>query len=306
MSVTSRRQIQVLHVDDEPEITELTGTFLQREDDRFTVETATSADEGLQLIDEHLPDCIVSDYNMPGMDGLEFLQTVREEYPDLPFILFTGRGSEAVASDAISAGVTDYLQKQSGTEQYELLANRIRNAVRARRETQRADRQERLMRLTEFVGNTGGFELDVETGEIIFTDGAHRILDLPDDPESRLESGLEEFHPEDRKKMRRVIDRTLRTGEQTTGEFRYQPSHTEERLFEITWTPGTATGETTTLRGAIHDITDRRERQQELQEYETIVESLTDAVYVLDEGGRFTYVNDEFVELVGPTFRTPL
>jgi signal transduction histidine kinase len=55
--------------------------------------------------------------------------SVRADYPDLPFILYTGRGSEEVASEAISAGATDYLQKQSGTEQCELLANRIRNAV---------------------------------------------------------------------------------------------------------------------------------------------------------------------------------
>jgi DNA-binding NtrC family response regulator len=72
---------------------------------------------------------IISDYDMPGMDGLEFLRTVRETRPDLPFILFTGKGSEAVASEAIAADVTHYFQKRSGPEQYELLANRIENAV---------------------------------------------------------------------------------------------------------------------------------------------------------------------------------
>jgi DNA-binding NtrC family response regulator len=54
---------------------------------------------------------------MPGVDGLEFLASVREEYPDLPFILFTGKGSEEIASEAISRGVTDYLQKETGTDQ---------------------------------------------------------------------------------------------------------------------------------------------------------------------------------------------
>ena len=81
---------------------------------------------------------------MPGMNGLEFLQTVQERYPDLPFILFTSKGIEAIASDAIAASVTDYLQKSSGTEQYELLVNRIRNVVRARRKTQLVDRQQQL------------------------------------------------------------------------------------------------------------------------------------------------------------------
>ncbi len=73
---------------------------------------------------------------MPGIDGLECLEAVRAEHAKLPFILFTGRGSEALASDAISAGATDYFQKQSGTEQYELLANRINNAVTRNRSEQ--------------------------------------------------------------------------------------------------------------------------------------------------------------------------
>ncbi|MFB6175738.1 MAG: response regulator, partial [Halobaculum sp.] len=81
------------------------------------------------------------DYEMPGEDGLELLASVRETHPDLPFVLFTGEGSESVASDAISAGVTDYLQKGSGTEQYTILANRISNAVSRRRATESVDRQ---------------------------------------------------------------------------------------------------------------------------------------------------------------------
>lgn len=121
--------IRVLHVDDDPSHLELTGEFLKREDDRFTLETATGADEGLNQIADRPPDCIVSDYDMPNKNGIEFLQAVRKTHPDLPFILFTGKGSEDIASDAISVGVTDYLQKEPGTEQYELLANRIANAV---------------------------------------------------------------------------------------------------------------------------------------------------------------------------------
>lgn len=121
--------IRILHVDDDPNLADLTTTFLTREDDRFKIETAHTVSDGLDHLAETDFDCIVSDYDMPGRNGIEFLKAVREEYPDLPFILFTGKGSEEVASDAIFAGVSDYLQKRSGTEQYQLLANRILSAV---------------------------------------------------------------------------------------------------------------------------------------------------------------------------------
>jgi DNA-binding response OmpR family regulator len=78
MSLTFRQEIYLLQVDDNPSITDLTETFLKCEDDRFAVETATSADEGLQHASDQPPDCLVSDYNLPGIDGLEFLQVVRE------------------------------------------------------------------------------------------------------------------------------------------------------------------------------------------------------------------------------------
>lgn len=121
--------INLLHVDDDPALMEMAAEFLERVDDRITVDTATGAKEGLDLLTEEGYDCIISDYEMPGMDGIEFLETVREEEMDLPFVLYTGKGSEEVASDAVSAGVSDYLQKESGTEQYTVLANRVINLV---------------------------------------------------------------------------------------------------------------------------------------------------------------------------------
>ena len=130
--------ISVLYVDDDPDFAELTATYLQRADDRIVVETATNATDGLERLSASQIDCIVSDYDMPGRDGIAFFEAVREDFPDVPFILFTGKGSEAVASRAISAGVTDYLQKQSGTSQYTLLANKIENAVTTTRSRERA------------------------------------------------------------------------------------------------------------------------------------------------------------------------
>lgn len=120
--------VSVLCVDDEPDSANVTAIYLERLDERFAVETATSARVGLEYIDDNRVDCIVSDYKMPEMDGLSFFETVREKHPRLPFVLFTGRGSPAVADDAKSRGVTEYLEKNVD-DRYEILAEQIRNAV---------------------------------------------------------------------------------------------------------------------------------------------------------------------------------
>jgi PAS domain S-box-containing protein len=123
------RQIRVLHVDDEPSFAETAAEYIQRESDQIEVDTAVTADEALDRLREKDYDCVVSDYEMPDSDGLELFESIRERGVKIPFILFTGRGSEAVASEAISAGVTDYLQK-GGVEKYEILANRIEKVSR--------------------------------------------------------------------------------------------------------------------------------------------------------------------------------
>ncbi|RLM90070.1 response regulator [Haloarcula sp. Atlit-7R] len=144
-------RITVLHVDDEPDFLDVAAELLEQRFSDFNVITETSGTEALERLAASDVDCIVSDYRMPGQDGIELLEAVREKYPDVPFILFTGEGNEAVASDAIAAGATDYLRKGHGTERYELLANRIENAVDQYRTSQQAAELERVRTLASSV-----------------------------------------------------------------------------------------------------------------------------------------------------------
>jgi PAS domain S-box-containing protein len=305
MSNRPRDSVRVLHVDDEPEFAELAATFLERADERFTVETATSAEEGLERVAASPPDCLVSDYNMPGLDGIEFLAAVREDQPGLPFVLFTGRGSEDIASEAVSAGVTDYLQKGSGTEQYELLANRIDNAVDAREHAERADRQEELMRLTEFAGDTGGWELDLSTGAFIMTGGTRRLLGLAEEETISLAEAIEFYHPDDRKSVRAALDRATETGEEVNGTWRFETVAGDERVADVTITPVEKNGSVEQLRGAVHDVTDHRERERELEAERQFVDqsldALTDVFYVVDGEGALERWNERVCEVTGYT-----
>lgn len=165
--------ITVLHVDDEPDLAALVADMVEQET-AITVETATSASEGLDRLAESHFDCLVSDYAMPGMDGIEFLEVVRAEYPDLPFILYTGKGSEEVASEAITAGATDYLQKGGGTEQYDLLANRIYNAVSQYRSQQQAAKLDRIRSLASDVNQ---ILVRAESREAVESRVCERIVD---------------------------------------------------------------------------------------------------------------------------------
>ena len=124
---------RVLLVDDEPGAADLAATHVERLVDGVETVTRTAPADALAVVREQRVDCVVSDYNMPGTDGLELLEAVRSIDPGLPFVLFTGRGSEEIASEAVSAGVTDYLQKGVGRDRYEMLANSVENALDRRR-----------------------------------------------------------------------------------------------------------------------------------------------------------------------------
>ncbi|WP_265108554.1 response regulator [Halosolutus halophilus] len=122
-------EIMVLLVDDEPGLPETIGAYIERENDDVEVTTAASALEAVSTLEDESFDCIVSDYDMPAISGLDFLKAVREEDPTLPFIVFTAKGSERVAGEAIATGVTDYVQKGPDSEQFDVLVERIRKAA---------------------------------------------------------------------------------------------------------------------------------------------------------------------------------
>lgn len=122
--------ISVLYVDDERDLCDISQIFLEREGE-FEVGTAISAREALDLPNLTSYDVIVSDYSMPGMDGIAFLKAVRERFGDIPFILFSGRGREEVVIEAFNNGADFYIQKGGDPKsQFAELTHKIRQAAR--------------------------------------------------------------------------------------------------------------------------------------------------------------------------------
>lgn len=121
--------ISLLYVDDELDLLDLGKLFLEREGE-FCVTTTSSAQKGLEYLSRSSFDAVISDYQMPDMDGLEFLKHVRSRFGSLPFILFTGRGREEVVIEAINNGADFYLQKGGEPQsQFAELAHKIRAAA---------------------------------------------------------------------------------------------------------------------------------------------------------------------------------
>ena len=293
--------IEVLHVDDDPELADVTADFLEREDDRFDVETATSVDAGLDRLADGGVDCVVSDYDMPGRDGLEFLTTVREDHPQLPFILYTGKGSEAVASEAISMGVTDYLQKQADTDHYALLANRIVNAVEGYLAEQEADWQRTIIRNM----GEGVYVID---DEYTLQYANFRVPDVDGATEEGLTGRSLSYIAErgilpaaEVQQIRDGVDRLLRGAtDEVNVELRPEVlEQTPVLALRLTAIGSRAGTDRDLVLGTTRDVTELSETEGRLKRFRAFVEQSPDLMTLLDDHGRIQYNNSAVESMLG-------
>lgn len=121
--------LRILLVDDDPASLELSKDYLEIFYE-IEVDTACSAGEAIPKLRTGTFDAVVSDYRMPGMDGITFLKTIREKGIGTPFILFTGAGKEDVLIRALESGASFYLQKGKEPKAlYAELSEHIQEAV---------------------------------------------------------------------------------------------------------------------------------------------------------------------------------
>jgi PAS domain S-box-containing protein len=281
--------LTVLHVEDDPAFAELTRIHLERARDSLTVVSETDPEAALEWLEtagaagSPPVDCIVSDYQMPRLDGIELLRAVRARYPSLPFVLYTGQGSEEVAADAFAADATDYLRKDSGSAAAEVLANRIESAVTV--EGRRSDYRE----LFEAAGD----------GILVHETSGDRILDanpafcdlVGHDREELLGMGVGDFSadtPEyDAEAAAARIERAA-TG--APESFEWVVRHADGHLVpvEVTLTRA-ALGGNDRVVAHVRDVSRRREQERQ---FEAIFNGTFQFIGLLDPDGTLLEAND--------------
>ena len=126
-------QLSILYVDDDPTLLNIGKLYLERQSD-ITVTTVPCVRNALTILKTFSFDVILSDYQMPDIDGIEFLKILQRNECPIPFILFTGKGREEVVIEAINHGATYYIQKGGSPKaQFAELEHKIREASRRRR-----------------------------------------------------------------------------------------------------------------------------------------------------------------------------
>jgi PAS domain S-box-containing protein len=134
------QNISILYVDDDPNLLDLGKTFLTTRWG-FSVNTALCANDAISLLKIGSYDVIISDYEMPEIDGISFLKQIRNYNFTEPFILFTGRGREEVVIEALNNGADFYIQKGGNpVSQFSELVNLIKKAVEKNRAEKERDK----------------------------------------------------------------------------------------------------------------------------------------------------------------------
>ncbi|MBX0323814.1 response regulator [Halomicroarcula sp. F13] len=250
--------MRVVYVDPDADAVTAVRTALSAADETVDVVSSESVAEAVDLVGEHPIDCLVTEYTLPDGTGLDLLRSVRERHPDLPVVLFIDDGSEAIASDALAAGATDYVLKAPLEEQAAVLADRVRAAT-----TEQADREAILGRMTDaflaldeewrftYLNDRGREILREAAGADEVSSGlvGRRIWDVV--PEAVDTAFYDLYH------------RAMETQEPETLEAYYEPLET---WFDVRAFPSDSG-----LSVYFRDVTARREREDSLAEREAVL-----------------------------------
>ncbi|MFD1589246.1 PAS domain S-box protein [Halorientalis brevis] len=248
------------------------------------------------LVDHEDPfDCVIC---TDDGDPIEFIEGVREIHDELPIVLFARDGSEHLASQAISGGVDDYVTA-SGDNPTGRLVERVAELASDHRQARRTRR--RNERTRRIVDENAEMITVVSPGASITyqNDVVEEVLGYtPAEIDEKLP--FDSVHPDDWQTIREEFYDAVRDPEYVpTVEFRAKDADgqwrtVESRARNLLDDPFVQGFVITT-----RDVTERKERERDLEGYRTVVENAGDPMYVLTPEGEITWVNEAFIEHTG-------
>ncbi len=266
--------VRVLLVPESPAVGEDVVAFLEEEVGGFAVTVAPTAGEALDRLRGGPFDCVVSGYSLPERDGIEFLESVREPYPRLPFVLYTDADSEAVAAAAVSADVTEYVRRDDAGG-HAVLADALETVVGSRDSAvgldDPGDRVERILATVPACV----VELDRDGQFVYVNRRAEEILGLErsqvtgrtyNDPDWEIRDLDGEPIPDERLPFRQVLD----SGEPIEG-FRHTVCWPDgsEKVLSVSGVPlFDDRGRVESVVFSLSDVTERVEGEQQLRRRE--------------------------------------
>jgi PAS domain S-box-containing protein len=303
--------IRVLYVDDEPSLLEIGKLFLEKEG-AIAVDTLTSAEEALEQLNRERYDAIISDYQMPEMNGIQFLVEVRTRFEQIPFILFTGKGREEVVIQAINSGGDYYIQKGGEPRaQYAELIHKIKQVTSRKKTEGSLQRNEDDYR---YLIEHSDESIVVVQGEML-RQVNHRTVERTGYSEQELLSiPFSAFiHPDDHTMVSERYQKRMK-GEEIPAKYAFRVTGKDGSTIwiEISAVIITWEGRPATM-NFLTDITGRKQAEEALRNSEvhlhTLVHTLPDLVWLKDTDGVYLSYNPMFghffgtdeVDIVGKT-----
>lgn len=303
VTTNCKKPVRVLHVDDDSSILEISKQILKDMNESFEIDFAYCVEDGLGKLATGNYDVVVSDYEMPQKNGLDFLRELRETKNEIPFVLFTGKGREEVAINALNLGADGYYNKQGSPETvYGELYHGIRMAV-ARKAAESALIKAQML-TDSIINSTRDFIWSMSTDDFrLLTFNQAMSEHFLKTQNLRLKAGMSALQllPSEAilQKWRALSKRVLEQGSFTIEYTTWK----EPRVLEMTFNLLKRADKAFAIAVFGKDITERKKTEELIKKsearYRELVDNLPAPIFEVDDHGKVVFANSGAFKVTG-------